>query len=98
MTFFVMDDWCFRAGILSFILAVLAACAPQWIYTIPNSISFGLRATCFGNKCFAMDFGLLKASLDCSANCADAFDQFRLRWRAIEGFGWIGAMLLLTAA
>lgn len=96
--FFHVDAWSLRVGCLGCPLAIMAAVVPQWIYIVPNSLTFGMRATCKGDRCGAIDFNLLKDTLNCDGSCTDAFDQFRLRWRAIEGFGWMAAVLFLLIA
>ena len=98
MPFFRLDDWGFRVGCIGFVAAVLASTVPHWIFYVPDSLTWGLRATCRGERCGAIDFSLLKATLNCNNNCAENLDQFRLRFRVVEGFGWFGVALLLYLA
>jgi hypothetical protein len=96
--FIDVEVWAQRFGIVGLAFGVLAATVPQYIYTVPSSVTFGMRATCFGDRCKGLDFSLLRSTLNCKSSCDDALDQFRLRWRTIEGFSWMGVVFSILLA
>jgi hypothetical protein len=96
--FFDINGWALRAAVIGFLAGCIALVIPQWYYSIENAVSFGLRTQCSGNSCNTISFPSLQSKLNCQNTCNDKFDQFRLRWRAVEGFGWAGAVLLMFVA